>query len=307
MLLTVPLTATLATPAQASNEQTQLVASGCYPYFDVNHPGDCIDQTSYAPGQVGARGAYAFASGYHAGTVIAAITFNPGAAPLLNGGVRYRSIADYRYTIQVHGAPDTLVPLHVHAALKLDKIHMTDAQGQIVTSFIDGDNPNAIPPSYQWNIATSAEVTIFPGSKNGDLPGAGLSATQQYFPDYSPGDNGYCRHCNGMESAIDEYIWVQSNTDIAVHLDASAQLIYRLTTVPPENTFATVAASADPTFSIDDPAYAGFTIVGLPSGSAPPPIPGVPEPSTWAMLVAGLALLSASRRSRLQSTAGAAA
>ena len=46
------------------------------------------------------------------------------------------------------------------------------------------------------------------------------------------------------------------------------------------------SAYADPTFTIDDPAFADYTIVGVPAG---PAAAATPEPATWAMLLIGFA------------------
>ena len=47
------------------------------------------------------------------------------------------------------------------------------------------------------------------------------------------------------------------------------------------------AASADPTFEIDDPAFADYTIEGVPAD--PATAMSTPEPATWAMMLIGFA------------------
>jgi PEP-CTERM motif len=58
------------------------------------------------------------------------------------------------------------------------------------------------------------------------------------------------------------------------------------------------AAAADPTFEIDDPAFADYTIEGVPAG---PAATAAPEPATWAMMLLGFAGLGvfSYRRTRL--------
>jgi hypothetical protein len=59
--------------------------------------------------------------------------------------------------------------------------------------------------------------------------------------------------------------------------------------------FGMDSAVVDPTFTID-PAFAGrWSIAGIPVDTT---TPGVPEPATWAMLIAGFGLAGASLRRR---------
>lgn len=65
--------------------------------------------------------------------------------------------------------------------------------------------------------------------------------------------------------------------------------------------FARRAGSAfafvDPVFTLD-PAYAGqYRIVGVP-GASTPPVAGVPEPASWAMIIAGFGLVGTTLRRR---------
>lgn len=110
--------------------------------------------------------------------------------------------------------------------------------------------------------------------------------------------NSFCRNCAGGSSKLDQSSWVWSNSDIHVNLQASAYLGCQTLGggLDPMTLFGYASIEVDPTFRIDDPAFADFTIVGVSSGVAPPP--AVPEPQSWAMLLGGLGIVASVIRRR---------
>jgi len=272
--------------AQADNEYTQLYATTCSPYID----GGCLSAGVQEPMMDGLNigGGYAFASGYRGGFAIAATVFAPGAGPLLKGGLYSSgSVAAYGYSFRVDGTPDTLVPVHVYGLLSSSAIHVTDESGQVV-KFVDGASSTA--PTKAWRVVNEASLQI--GSAR-PTPYTNSGARISLQTSYQVGSlgNSFCRNCGGGSSTLDQTIWVWSNTDINVNLQASAYLGYQALGdgLDPMTLFGNASIEVDPTFSIDDPAYADFTIVGVPTGIAPPP--AIPEPQTWAMLLCGLGLV----------------
>ncbi len=77
---------------------------------------------------------------------------------------------------------------------------------------------------------------------------------------------------------------MEANFDIAVDVVADASA--RFTGSAAYSESAGGSAYADPTFAIDDPAFANYTIVGVPAG---PAAAAAPEPATWAMMLLGFA------------------
>jgi hypothetical protein len=61
----------------------------------------------------------------------------------------------------------------------------------------------------------------------------------------------------------------------------------------------------DPIFRIDHPAYAAFSIFGVPTGDLPPGGGSVPEPGSWALMIVGFGLVG--RRMRRQACSGSVA
>jgi hypothetical protein len=73
-----------------------------------------------------------------------------------------------------------------------------------------------------------------------------------------------------------------ANEDIEVEVQAGALVFFRSAL---SSATVETAASADPTFEIDDPAFADYTIEGVPAG----PAAAAPEPATWAIMLIGFA------------------
>jgi hypothetical protein len=76
-----------------------------------------------------------------------------------------------------------------------------------------------------------------------------------------------------------------ASENINVDIFAGAQFEYSASLAGDPET-AAGSAYADPTFTIGDPAYADYTITGVPER---PAAVATPEPATWAMMLLGFA------------------
>ncbi len=295
-LLAVGLTAlAVATPASATNEEYQIYLNSCRPEV----LGGCTSGVTFTPSPDGYNlgGAYAFASGYRGGFTLASAGFTPGAPTLLPGGVYSEGAVSFMtYTFQVQGAPDTLVPLRMIGSVSVSPIRLTDANGNAATL------SNGVPgpaPSDRFRVNGAAQLQV--GLTRGTpfpVSGASTSFEANYFGAASEFTN-YCQNCGGGGSSFDQTVWVYSNSDIRVSMTSSVLLEY-ISDGPggPLTVFGSVSAETDPVFRIDDPAYASFSIVGVPTGELPTTIGGVPEPATWALMIMGFGLSGAALRSR---------
>lgn len=289
-----------ATAAHATNEQYQLSALSCSPYIVGGCEADGFVTTS--PGSVNVGGGYGYASGYDGGFALASAIFNPGAPELLQAG-QYRNSATSSlvYTFQVQGAPDTLVPLHAIGRVSVSNIRLTDEDGNVPT-LVNGAHDEVPTDHFYITAAASLKVvssrlTTYPQN----------SAVADAVATYTTGvGTYYCGLCQGGSDSFDTTFWVYSNSDIEVQLDASARIDYRSDGLDPRPTFGVVSAETDPVFSIDDPAYAAFSIVGVPTGAPPPIGSAVPEPASWAMMVSGFGLAGSTMRGRRRRAAPAA-
>ena len=202
------------------------------------------------------------------------------------------AIAHSTYSFQVKGAPNTLVPVHLNGLVSSAPIHLTDRNGQVV-DLVDGSSGDS--PAPDWYAVASAYLQISPVRQTPyPISGAYISVEGGYFGSTSGGS--FCRNCDGGSSALDQTIWFWSNSDIIVTLDASALLKYTSEGNSPLATFGSISAEVDPTFTIDDPAFSGFSIVGVPTGSPPPTAGAVPEPASWAMMLGGFGLIGGAMR-----------
>lgn len=283
------------TAASATNEEYQFGLNSCR----AEILGGCASVGGSTPSATGYSlgGAYAFASGYRGGYTFASAGFAPGAPTLLPSGTYSEGAVSFMtYTFQVQGAPDTLVPLRMIGNVSVSPIRLTDSSGNVATL------ANGVPgpaPSEQFRVNAFSQVQV--GALRGTpfpVRGASTSFEANYFGNAS-GLNNYCINCGGGGSSFDEVVWVYSNSDIRVSLTSSVLLEY-ISEGPggPLTVFGSVSAETDPIFQIDDPAYAGFSIVGVPTGDLPTTVGGVPEPATWAMMIAGFGLSGVALRSR---------
>jgi hypothetical protein len=256
-------------------------------YVDANHRRVEDIRLNESTPQLASAGYYANAATYAnwGGTAIASAAFDPGAPTLLQkGAYGATSYALITYSLQLKGAPDVYVPVLVKGNVTAGAIHATDVQGQ---NYQLVDNPNHAGPDdglaepSNYFISSVASISIFQPTT-----GAGLDKLEVYSQ--LDGDDNFALNAGGQGSQISNLYFFKSNTDINVRLFAQATVGYDTHFGTSGSVqYGNVTASADPTFEIADPAYANFSIVGVPSGPGPG-IPGaIPEPATWALLTIG--------------------
>jgi hypothetical protein len=301
LLAATALAGLCATAAQANNETYFANASYC----ERNDPCTFVGGVSQPTPQVASIGYYAGAATYtgNGGFVTAGVTFNPGAPMLLYDSYSAAANAQFNYTFQVVGAPDTYVPIHAIANISVSPIHATDYQGhpyQVADNpSYDGPNDGLAVPS-NFTVLATAGVSILQRSTGRGLPATGVESLFNYYSYPAYPYPGYVESPEGSGMLIDQIFWFKTNTDIEVALNANAQFQYNSNyDTGISNQYATVTAFADPIFTIDDPAYSGFQIVGVPSGPGPQ-TPSVPEPATWASMMLGFGVVGAGLRLRLR-------
>jgi hypothetical protein len=199
--------------------------------------------------------------------------------------------ASISYNVQIIGAPNVYVPVHIGADITAGAIHATDDQGN---NYELVDNPNLVGPNdgiaepSNYEITSGATITILQNSTNVGIDG--LSVRSLMF-----GDRNTAVNALGQAILIDQTYFFLSNTDITIQLTASATLSYSTIYGVSGNQYGNVSASADPIFTISDPAFANFSIVGVPDGAGPPAAPAVPEPATWTIMLIGFGAIGMAR------------
>jgi hypothetical protein len=196
------------------------------------------------------------------------------------------------YTMRVSGpVTGALVPVH---------ITMTASAPSL-----DVPPPVGGPQGYYAPVIASASAGVnlsyselgVPGGatvddNNGDI--ANVSASTSY--DYRHFLNGFvdgvgdpdvypAPDLQSNSQTFDEEVMMAANFDVLVVVDAGAGAQFtNYSAFYPQT--AVAAASADPTFVIDEPGYSAYTIEGVPEGTA---AVATPEPATWAMMLLGFA------------------
>ena len=152
------------------------------------------------------------------------------------------------------------------------------------------DVPGPVDGYYAPVIAhTSAQVSV--SYAEGDVP-VGAPESLAFVQAHTSYDYRYFESAgyaapdlDGNGDTFDGVVMMEANFDIAVDVEADASAQFAGSSAAFSES-AGGSAYADPTFTIDDPAFADYTIVGVPAG---PAAAATPEPATWAMLLIGFA------------------
>jgi hypothetical protein len=163
-----------------------------------------------------------------------------------------------KYVFQVAGDESTFVPVHVQAH-----------------GYAEGSG----------SFNGTANFKLFYSAPD-DFPYNSILSDSADVYGYGPGHT-----LNYDEFEIDQWVMMWSNSNSIVEMYANAYADFYA------GPGGTAHAFLDPIFTID-PAYASrFTITGLP-GDASPPSGAVPEPASWAMMLAGFGLVGGAMRGR---------
>jgi hypothetical protein len=271
----------LASPAFATNDAYSASAQYCEGSSD-NCVTRSVDEVS-TPRVLGAgsgNNAYAFTSSARGGFAEAAVTFSPSTVTLSAGTYSATAFANVSYIFQVVGSQNTYVPLHIVAQLSASAIHATDWQGNNVALYHDdGYDADLLVEPTGFLIGAYAELQV------GNLL---ANPTAYTFL-----KNGlYNERLDADSVLIDVTRLVMSNTDITVSLTADATLTYTMEgDADPQ--YGNVSAETDPVFTIDDPAFSAFRIVGVPES-----LTAAPEASTWTMIIVGFFAMGVALRCR---------
>jgi hypothetical protein len=182
-------------------------------------------------------------------------------------GVVGESEAGVQYAIEIVGpTTNALIPVDVTMLAHADALSLP---------FIDG---------FANSIVGFASAGVLLGYANGlatapSLPDVEAATRYDYKTarEDPPVLDAQTERFNGV-------VMMAANEVINVSVVADVQLTYSSMLGISET--ASGSASADPTFAIDDPAFANYTIVGVPVG---PAATAAPEPATWAMMLLGFA------------------
>jgi hypothetical protein len=194
--------------------------------------------------------------------------FNKGGLGT-TGGVSSGGFASVQYTIEVVG-PTTGVPVPVHITMNL-----TAGSIEGIPASIGGVNAPIIA-----NAQAQADIQ-YEGAGPVGTPGTLAYANVDTHYNYNEPNPVLV----GYPDPFDQEVTIESGFAVNVLLYANVGAQYTGSTAIDTETVE-VSASADPTFSIDEPGYSAYSIEGVPAG---PAAATTPEPSTWAMMLIGFA------------------
>jgi hypothetical protein len=194
----------------------------------------------------------------------------------LQYGLLGRALASVMYTIRVSGpVTGALIPVHIHMTASAGSLDVPDPVGD-----------------YYAPVTASAEAGVLLGYAEGDVPvgdpqlpfvEASTSYDYRYFVD---GGAGYAPPVLlGNTKTFDEEVMIEANFNVFVDVFGEAQTDFNSSSAGFTET-AEGRASADPTFAIDEPGFAAYSIEGVPAW---PTAAAAPEPATWAMMLIGFA------------------
>jgi hypothetical protein len=199
-----------------------------------------------------------------------------GDAGLHPYGLDGQAFADVMYTIRVSGpVTGALVPVHIVMTASANSLDVPDPVG----------GPNGYYAPVVAGASAGVDVSYAPGDAPVGASGylADIDAFTSYNYKYFTAGEGSAPVVLGNTKTFNEEVLVAANFYVAVDVFASATAQF---TSPSANYTETVegGASADPTFTIDEPGFSAYTIEGVPAG---PAAAATPEPATWAMMLIG--------------------
>jgi hypothetical protein len=185
-------------------------------------------------------------------------------------GIKGGGFGVVEYTMQVMG-PTTgaLVPVHMILNASVGSLDIPPPVGGA--------------KGYYAPVVASAvsEVTVeyAQGAAPIGAPESLASALATNYYDYRFANTGLL----GNSDTFNQEVLVAAGSDLVVYVSASASTEFAGSTAMYTQT-AEASAAADPTFTIDEPGYSAYSIVGVPAGPV-----ATPEPATWAMMLIGFA------------------
>jgi hypothetical protein len=181
-------------------------------------------------------------------------------------GLDGRATATVNYTIRVSGpVTGALVPVHINAIASAGSLDVPDPVGD-----------------YYAPIVATTDSDVQVQYAEGDVPVGAPEFLAFIYADthydyrcFVDGGAGYAAPVLlGNTTKFNGEVLIAANFDVDVRVIASAGADFESTYTSYTET-AEGRASADPTFTIDEPGYSAYTIEGVPAGPAE-----APEPAT---------------------------
>jgi PEP-CTERM motif len=193
------------------------------------------------------------------------------------GRVQGSSEAAVDYTFEIvgptNGAFPVLIPVAVTMVAHVDAPSLPFEDGSDFAPSIVEFSDAAVVLSYT-NFFSDEPL----------LPAVGVG-THYDYKFFISGDTGSAPPVvDAQTDRFDGVVMMAGNEPIKVGVFAEADFAFATTLGYSET--ASGSAFADPTFAIEDPAFANYTITGVPEG---PAAAAAPEPATWAMMLIGFA------------------
>lgn len=222
-------------------------------------PGERKDGAGDVPKYVDVVGAAGYATSTHGGTVYAGAEVHPIDPFDLNYQTEAVARGFLTYNVWIDGPdPDALIPVWFLGRGSVSA-NSYDALGEVMLRFGSVDDHEILQ---QWN----ARGSLTPDSIDGVF---------QVVANFD----------------ADRVFYMQPSKTYYVEMLASAGV-----TASPNNAHA--EAMVDPTFTILGDYALNYRVMGVPGGDTTPPTNPVPEPASWAMMIAGFAAVGSMMRRR---------
>jgi PEP-CTERM motif len=194
------------------------------------------------------------------------------------GSVQGSSEAALNYTIEIVGPTNGGLPV----LIPVDVTMLAHVSAPSLPFEVGDDAPSIVEFS-DASVGLGYGIGFF----SDNLPVLPVVGAQTHddYKFFISGDTGSAPPAVDAETdKFDGVVMMAANEPIEV--DLFAEVDVRFATILGYSETGSASAFADPTFAIDDPAFADYTIVGVPAG---PVAAAAPEPATWAMMLLGFA------------------